>query len=288
MGLSGAKFSNNCTQVINAFPTNSRSLWRTVGRNTSNKMARFVPNFDEFDSLTLFGICRQFTENIPDTIAWCWRNGLLVRRLLCENCHVECIEGALNKSLDGVTWRCPQCRKKNFNGRKGSFFEGSKLQLWQIIALTYFWSLDCGRDQGLSQKQILKELDIKSEHTVVDWKQFCRDVCVEQFLNNPQQIGGPGRIVKIDESLFSRRKYGGRQKRVPDSSSAKGCRDPITNPSNEGSAWLNCLFGHVAGIQSSREHRLSTSDCEPHLQFCRPSHLDHYKSCRSDVTAGKE
>ena len=121
MGFSGAKFSNNCTQVINAFPTNSRSLWRTVGRNTSNKMARFVPNFDEFDSLTLFGICQQFTENIPDTIAWCWRNGLLVRRLLCENCHIECIEGALNKSLDGVTWRCPQCRKR-FNGQKGSFF----------------------------------------------------------------------------------------------------------------------------------------------------------------------
>ena len=38
----------------------------------------------------------------------------------------------------------------------------------------------------------------------------------------------------------------------------KGCRDPITNLSNLGSAWLNCLFGHVAGIQSSREHRLTT------------------------------
>ncbi|XP_065064355.1 uncharacterized protein LOC135690664 [Rhopilema esculentum] len=169
-------------------------------------MARMVPNFDEFDSLTLFGICRQFTENIPDTIAWCRRNGLLARRLLCENCHVECVEGALNRCLDGVTWRCPQCRRR-FNVRKGSFFEGSKLQLWQVIGLTYFWSLDCGRDRGLSQKQILKELEIKSEHTVVDWKQFCRDVCVEHFLNNPQQIGGPGRIVEIDESLFSKRKY---------------------------------------------------------------------------------
>eukprot|EP00795_Rhopilema_esculentum_P015990 gene15990-7323_t len=60
---------------------------------------------------------------------------------------------------------------------------------------------------GLSQKQVLKELDIKSEHTVVDWKQFCRDVCVEHFLNKPQQIGGPGRIVEIDETRFSRKKY---------------------------------------------------------------------------------
>eukprot|EP00795_Rhopilema_esculentum_P009846 gene9846-18425_t len=90
---------------------------------------------------------------------------------------------------------------------KGSFFEGSKLHLWQIIGLTYFWSLDCGRTKGLSQKQVLKQLEIKSEHTVVDWKQFCRDVCLEHFLNNPQQIDGPGRIVEIDESLFAKRKY---------------------------------------------------------------------------------
>ena len=128
-------------------------------------------------------------------------------------------------------------------------------------------SLDCGRDCGLSQKQILKELDIKSEHTVVDWKQFCRDICVEHFLINPQQIGGPGRSTRAcspEESTIAAEffhKIGSLEsmtpstKRVPGSSSVKGCRDPITNPSNVGSAWLNCLFGHVAGIQSSREHK---------------------------------
>ena len=42
--------------------------------------------------------------------------------------------------------------------------------------------------------------------TVVDWKQFCRDVAVEYFQNNHQMIGGPGQIVEIDESLFARRK----------------------------------------------------------------------------------
>ena len=144
--------------------------------------------------------------NLSDTIAWCQRNGLLAGRMLCENCHVECIEGALNRSLDGVTWRCPQCWRR-FNVQKCSFLKGSNLQLWQIIALTYFGSLDCRRTLGLSQKQVLKELDIKSEDTLVDWKQFCRDVCVEHFLNNPQQIEGPGRIDEINKSLFSRRKY---------------------------------------------------------------------------------
>ena len=169
MVLSGAKFGNHCAQVINAFPTKSKTLWRTVGRNYINKMVRFVPNYDDFETMTLFGIFRQFTENIPATIAWCRQKGLLAQRMLCERLHVDCIEGALNRCQDGVRWRCPQCPRR-FNIRKGSFIEGSKLRLWQIIGLTYFWSLDCGRTRGLSQKQVLKELEIKSEHTVVDWK----------------------------------------------------------------------------------------------------------------------
>eukprot|EP00795_Rhopilema_esculentum_P014996 gene14996-6149_t len=94
-------------------------------------MARFVPNFDEFNAMTLFGICRQFTENIPATIAWCGQNGLLAQMMSSERCHV----GAFNRCQDG--------------------------------------SLDCGQRRGLSQKQVLKELEIKGEHKVVDSKQFC-------------------------------------------------------------------------------------------------------------------
>ena len=50
------------------------------------------------------------------------------------------------------------------------------------------------------------ELQIGSEHSIVDWNQYCRDIAVSHFVNNPAQIGGPGHIVEIDESLFSRRK----------------------------------------------------------------------------------
>ena len=53
------------------------------------------------------------------------------------------------------------------------------------------------------------EVDIGSEQTIVDWKQFCRDVCVSYFLNHPEPIGGENRVVEIDESLFVRRKYNG-------------------------------------------------------------------------------
>ena len=38
----------------------------------------------------------------------------------------------------------------------------------------------------------------------VDWYNFCRDVCEEHFLANPIIIGGPGKIVEIDESKFGK------------------------------------------------------------------------------------
>ena len=42
---------------------------------------------------------------------------------------------------------------------------------------------------------------------MVDWNQYCRDIVVSHFINNPIQIGGPEHIVEIDECLFLRRKY---------------------------------------------------------------------------------
>uniref|UniRef100_A0A0K0FJS7 DDE_Tnp_IS1595 domain-containing protein n=1 Tax=Strongyloides venezuelensis TaxID=75913 RepID=A0A0K0FJS7_STRVS len=46
-----------------------------------------------------------------------------------------------------------------------------------------------------------------SHKTAVNWCNFIREICVNSMKHlTAQKIGGPGRIVKIDESLFSRRK----------------------------------------------------------------------------------
>ena len=94
--------------------------------------------------------------------------------------------------------------QKTISIRKGSFFERSRLELWQLLALTYLWSENCGR--GPSVESLKHDLEIGGTHTIVDWNQFCRDACVAYFTNNPQQIGGPQSTVEIDESLFAWRK----------------------------------------------------------------------------------
>ena len=80
-------------------------------------------------------------------------------------------------SLDGYAWCCGRREegvKHNLTQsvRKGSWLESSNLTIKEIISLTYFWTT------RLSQDLTRKELSL-SEHTVVDWFTFCREVCFE-------------------------------------------------------------------------------------------------------------
>lgn len=71
----------------------------------------------------------------------------------------------------------------------------------QIVKLTYYWVYDLPNDF------ISRELRIGSDHTVVDWKNFSREVCLSILKLDNEKIGGPGRTVEIDESKFGKRKY---------------------------------------------------------------------------------
>ena len=175
-----------------------------------------VPDLNEFESLTLFGIGTKLYRKVDAAVVWCRQHGLLAVNFRCIACNAPCEEGVYARSLEGRVWRCPrQACRRTYSIRKGSFFEKSHLALWQIVAMTYCWSIECGKSRRLSQDQLKLELEINSSHTIADWKQYCRDICVEYFTNHPQQIGGPGHIVEIDESLFAKRKYN-RGHRVPE------------------------------------------------------------------------
>ena len=132
--------------------------------------------------------------------------GLFAMQMVCPTCHRHCREETLDRAVEGVTWRCPVKAKKRFSSSRGRFFEKSHLQLWQLLGLTYLWCQSAGKSRGVSVEDTQHELQIGSEHFIVDWNQYCRDIAVSHFLNNPVQIGGPGHIVEIDKSLFSRRK----------------------------------------------------------------------------------
>ena len=52
-----------------------------------------------------------------------------------------------------------------------------------------------------------RELCTGREHTLVDWHNFAREVCVEIIQRDSEQIGEDGKAVEIDVSKFRKRKY---------------------------------------------------------------------------------
>ena len=97
--------------------------------------------------------------------------------------------------------RCGRPCRKRLSFRDGTFFEKSNFTLKKIIRFIYLWAHEL-----LSVKTAKREFKM-SNSTIVDWKQFLRDICAEHFMKNPVQLGGPGITVEIDESVFTRRKY---------------------------------------------------------------------------------
>ncbi|CAK1597792.1 unnamed protein product [Parnassius mnemosyne] len=96
--------------------------------------------------------------------------------------------------------------------RQGTFFENVTLDMPHIYYLIYAYS------QGWSYNQTIHEDPYKrqrqqclSPNTICDWYNYCREVVVIYYLEKQNQftgkIGGPGKIVQIDESKFGKRKY---------------------------------------------------------------------------------
>jgi len=67
--------------------------------------------------------------------------------------------------------------------------------------------------QNASLKLIAHESRIKNYNTLVHWSRTFREIIFEYLSLTAKPLGGIGRVVEIDESLFGRRKYN-RGKRV--------------------------------------------------------------------------
>lgn len=140
-------------------------------------------------------------ESIPDkvtAVAFLQNKGIIHAVRLCDNGHAM----RLSLSDKEDRWRCylKDCRK-DIPLRKGTWLEGSKLPYRTIILFIYCWSYELS-----SVSFCERELEI-NHNAVVDYNNYLREVCAWTLIQNPViPIGGPGMVVEIDESMFSRRK----------------------------------------------------------------------------------
>ena len=151
----------------------------------------------------IYAICSKPKEDIGK---WLRREGVL-GDFTDHDCP-KCSKGRMrltrdtSYSRDVMVWKCSDrtCNKK-VSIRKGTWFEGSHLALEQILKLTYYWVWHC------EHTFIMRECSIGSNSTIVDWCYFAREVCLTVLEKESGPIGGPGKIVEVDESKFGKRKY---------------------------------------------------------------------------------
>lgn len=145
----------------------------------------------------------ELTTGQEKLIKFCQTLGLLpsIMKEPCSQGHTTWKIGVNSRACDQFSWRCITCRSTR-TLRDNTFFSHSKLTLQQVMDLMYYWS------QGLdSHIHTARHCGITGDATIVDWKNFIRDICVEHCLKYPAMIGGVGHIVEIDESAWGKRKH---------------------------------------------------------------------------------
>ncbi|GBN48473.1 hypothetical protein AVEN_210071-1 [Araneus ventricosus] len=201
-----------------------------------------------YDSEFLYGLKKGSKKEV---IEWCMGMDMIAKEFVCPTCGEKMVLTEENCS-DGYAW---VCRKFGVNEhhikrtvRKGSWFEENKSTIPEVLILTYLWV------KKTPNEWIVDEMNV-SEPTVVDWKSFCREVCVNRLVKDSKdKLGGVGMVVEIDESKFGKRKYN-RGKRVnetlieitkknvePGSTILSDCWPSYNGLTAEG--YVHCIINH--------------------------------------------
>ncbi|XP_036319436.1 uncharacterized protein LOC118733910 [Rhagoletis pomonella] len=136
--------------------------------------------------------------------------GLILRNKLCRIHKAPMLVSTAGNNTVGL-FRCRKgvCRSRAATSRAaGTWFENAKISLPHIFYLMYTYASHW--PQALVRKENFIEGSILSSATICDWYNYCREAVVLYEIDQQEvlgKIGGPGKIVQIDESKFGKRKY---------------------------------------------------------------------------------
>lgn len=142
------------------------------------------------------------TSNIDSTLHFLRENNLIKTGKFCDSCNVWMSHVTDRSRADSYVWRCPSCRQKT-QLRADSFWDGQKLPLSIYLSILFLFS------NGISAQQASRMLEGEAHfNTVHTWYNLYRDIMSRTLLESPIKLGGPTKIVEIDESKWGhKRKY---------------------------------------------------------------------------------
>lgn len=147
-----------------------------------------------------------------DCIAFAEDNELLPKTRKCGRHKTNMVLRTTGNSGQFGEFRCPKpsC-KKTICRSKGTWFERGHIAVTNIFKLMYMFCYQMSFE--IAQRELcgIDAATVTSHRTIADWYSYCREVIIIYFLdkqtNTPTKIGGPGKVVQIDESKFGKRKY---------------------------------------------------------------------------------
>ena len=183
---------------LSSFHVKNAKIQCGPSKGTYNRSSKVAQTRWTYDRLKDEVLCNK--ENI---ISWCIKEGLIAGERTCGHCNSRMKLVDCNDRSDGYKRECRRQEKGKrhkveLSIRSGSWFEKSNMSLEEVIQFTYWWCC------GIKQEDICHEVNVAS-HTAVDWDSFCRETCKVTLLEREEKIGGPGKVLEIDESKFGKK-----------------------------------------------------------------------------------
>lgn len=127
-------------------------------------------------------------------ITWLIEHEIIKQPSGCEACN-----GAIVRR--GKTYRCTKksCRKETSIFRN-SFFAGSRLKCSEVVHIAYMWLTKC--NSGTVQMHTGH-----STATISAYFGYFRQLVSSALESDDAIIGGPGIVVRVDETKMGKRKY---------------------------------------------------------------------------------
>ncbi|XP_029652239.1 uncharacterized protein LOC115225419 [Octopus sinensis] len=134
-----------------------------------------------------------------DAVSYLQEKGIIPKIKVCKNKKHYMLKKVRGRN---IYWRCSHrgCME-SVSVRKGTWLEGRTLPLRTVVLFLHSWVKE------LTSVQFCVEKLGMSHSTAVEYNCFVREICAEDLIRNPVKIGGPGKIVEMDETVFSRLKY---------------------------------------------------------------------------------
>ncbi|BET00505.1 protein Hydra magnipapillata [Nesidiocoris tenuis] len=141
---------------------------------------------------TLIMILRCTLEPNLDFIEHCQQVGLIAPSQQCT-CGSQMDVVANNAALDGGEWRCLECSARR-SIREGTWLEDVRTtSLKEVVIGLYCWSWN------YPEHLCKHEMSIRDISFIYFLYKKCQQLTIEYFRNEIGNIGGPGKVVEIEQ-----------------------------------------------------------------------------------------